>query len=481
MHRMNKYARRWGLGCLMLAMAWGAVMAQEAGISATAFGLNGDGIKRMAAGDFEGAVQAFRQARNLAPANDTLAHNLVQALNAWAVKLGDAKDYAQSVGLLREAAGLDANQPTVRSNLAVARLNWATGELEAKRLDAAEELLAKAAETATAAQVAQIDDRRAALHLLKAQDARRSGNARTAQAELKLSLQFNPTYVPSLLETADMLYRQGDNEQALEYYVEARDKDPTVEGLAAMIDKIEREQKVEGSFAKRVSGDFAVSYEGSVNESAARDVLDILWHASREIGRELDAYPSEKLQVILYTRNQYNDVVTAPEWSGAIFDGKIRVPLPGGELQDAQRARLRQTLYHEYAHAMVSVLAPDDKPPTWLNEGLACYFEMDRSARRERDDNDRRVLADLASRGELKTVEQLPATFTGISDARQAELAYRVSRNFVSWLAGRQGMSRARAVLVAINDGKPVAQAFEDAYREDLPSLEKHWADSLAY
>jgi tetratricopeptide (TPR) repeat protein len=481
MHRMNKHARRWVLGCLMLGMAWGVAMAQEAGFVARAFELNNDGIKRLHAGDDAGAVQAFRQARNLAPGNATLAHNLTQALNAWAVKLGAVKDYARSVEMLREAVGLDPNQPTMRSNLAVARLNWATGELEAKRLEAAEELLAKAAETATAAQAVQIDDRRATLHLFKAQDARRAGNARTAQEELRLSLQFNSTYVPSLLETADILYRQGDNEQALEYYVEARDKDPHVEGLAAMIDKIAREQKIEGSFEKRASGDFTVSYEGSVNESAARDVLDILWHASREIGRELDAYPSEKLQVVLYTRDQYNGAVTAPDWSGALFDGKIRVPLPGGALQDAQRARLRQTLYHEYAHALVSVLTPDVKPPTWLNEGIACYFELDRSARRERDDNDRGILAGLASRGELKTVEQLPETFTGIADARQAELAYRVSRNFVSWLAGRQGMSRARAVLVAIRDGKTSAEAIEDAYREDLPSLEKRWADSLAF
>jgi tetratricopeptide (TPR) repeat protein len=444
-------------------------------LGSTANELNTLGVERFQAGDYAGAVDALRKAANANPDNATLRRNLAQALNGWGVELGERSDYDAAVRRLREALRLDPRHAVIRANLATTRVNYGARLMDEKRFDRAERVLTDAYETATSGQLAMVDDRRATLYLLWARDQRKEGNVEGAVTRLRKALQVAPSYVPALLDMAEIAYRRGDNIDALEYYLDAQEANPAVEGLEEMIQKIFREQEIESGFEKRTDRYFTVSYEGEIDRDSAREALTILAQAYRQIGRELDAYPREKLPVVLYRHDQYASATIAPDWSGALFDGKMRVPLPKGRLDRRQQERLQQTLFHEYTHALVRETAPEAQLPAWFNEGLACMFEVDRDERRRRDAEDRKVLAMLRRQKQLIGIRALPEAFTSIRDQSEAEKAYRISRCFVGWLADRYRTDRLREVLERTGQGETVPGAIERVYGQSLAELEEAW------
>lgn len=105
-------------------------------------------------------------------------------------------------------------------------------------------------------------------------------------------------------------------------------------------------------------------------------VIQLLEQAYQEIGRTFSYYPDRTILAVLYTDQQFRDVTQSPAWTKALFDGKIHLPI-GGPIEN--EALLKKVVYHEYTHALVHQLSRG-KTPTWLNEGLALYFEEGKSS-----------------------------------------------------------------------------------------------------
>ena len=131
-------------------------------------------------------------------------------------------------------------------------------------------------------------------------------------------------------------------------------------------------------------------------------VLNALEDAYRRIGARFAYYPLERLEVILYPDEAFREITNTPHWSGAVYDGRIKLPIGG--LQRGSE-RLARTLRHEYAHAAIVTLSRG-KAPLWLNEGLAQVSE-------ETDDPGRtgRLRLALANEG-LLPLTDLEAGFT---------------------------------------------------------------------
>ena len=96
-------------------------------------------------------------------------------------------------------------------------------------------------------------------------------------------------------------------------------------------------------------------------------VLEELQAAYQDLGRAYGYYPEADIPVLLYARDDFAAVTRSPAWAGAVYDGKIRVPLGGVE---SMSPPLRALLYHEYTHVLVRFLGKG-RVPVWLNEGLA--------------------------------------------------------------------------------------------------------------
>ena len=78
-----------------------------------------------------------------------------------------------------------------------------------------------------------------------------------------------------------------------------------------------------------------------------------------------------KIDVVLYSPEQFKTVTRLPAWAVGIYDGRIKVPL-GGTAATADD--LERVLEHELVHAIVAAIA-GPTVPAWLNEGLATALE----------------------------------------------------------------------------------------------------------
>ena len=70
-------------------------------------------------------------------------------------------------------------------------------------------------------------------------------------------------------------------------------------------------------------------YEGATQKAIGDQVSSILESAYWRIGKTMNTYPSQTLNVILYTNRQFQDITRAPAWAGGGYDGRIRLPVGG--------------------------------------------------------------------------------------------------------------------------------------------------------
>jgi hypothetical protein len=115
---------------------------------------------------------------------------------------------------------------------------------------------------------------------------------------------------------------------------------------------------------------------------------------------------------------------------------------------------LGRTLRHEYGHVLVHQLT-HGRCPVWLNEGVAIWFEEQRTG--ERTDW---ALQSIAGQ-RLFRLADLIGPFTRLP-ADRVPIAYAQSYLAVNALVDRHGPQRLRALLEDIGSGV----SFESAYRE---------------
>ncbi len=291
---------------------------------------------------------------------------------------------------------------------------------------------------------------------------------RLSERELTRVVELNPRQPAAYQVLGELAYRRDDLETAASHWQKAVEMDPSNAAVKARLERIQREHRTEKDFNRDVTSHFLIKYEGREKIEAGRIVLRILEDAYGEIGRALSYYPSHEVQVILYSDRQFQEVTDAPGWSSGIFDGKIRIPIGGIE---QETPGLRRLLLHEYTHAAVRSLTP--RVPTWLNEGLAQYFEG-----REMSSSQREGLRLLAQAEKLPSLRQLEGSFMGLSGG-QAAYAYLFSLSAVRYLVDQHGMYRIKGVLEELAGGADTAKALNNAVMLSYEEIDRGWKRSL--
>ena len=215
--------------------------------------------------------------------------------------------------------------------------------------------------------------------------AQAQGRPAEAKPRLQRALEVNPRFTPAALLLGEIVYREGDLDRAIKTYETALAHAPGNADLTARLDKWREEANVHSSFIERRQDRFRVLFEGRTDAPLAAQATETLNTAFWRIGQALGAYPSDPIQVMLYTEKQFRDITRAPEWSGGLYDGKIRLPVAGA----SRSPKLFETvLSHELTHAMVSSLAPPSSRNRRTVEVLRQPFVQPRrhAARRQRRD-----------------------------------------------------------------------------------------------
>jgi tetratricopeptide (TPR) repeat protein len=188
--------------------------------------------------------------------------------------------------------------------------------------------------------------------------------------------------------------------------------------------------------------------------------------ARRRIGGDLDLYPDQRFTVILYPRPEFRRVVEAPVWSGGVFDGKIHIPYR----RDSTPPFPQRTLYHEYAHAIVHLLARNSVP-LWFNEGFATFQEH----RHARDAFNYRYIKQNPPEQTLRNLSQISELFKRRENREQARLAYEYSYSFVKFLKERHGLISLKQIINETGRTNDFADAVYNVTGRSLQSLQYSW------
>ena len=281
---------------------------------------------------------------------------------------------------------------------------------------------------------------------------------RTSDAKAKLhhALDVNPRFTPASLLLGEIVYREGDLDAAIKTYEAALALSPGNRDLTSRLQQWKQEADVHSTFIERRQDRFRVMFEGRSDAPLAARTTDTLNTAFWRVGQELRAYPANAIQVILYTEKQFRDITRAPEWSGGIYDGRIRIPVAGALRSPAL---LDRVLVHELTHAMVTSLAPRGVPQ-WLHEGLAQHFDgADVQAARRR----------LQIHGQRIPLDQLDGGFMQLT-AAGASIAYDESLIAVNAIVGRANISWTQ-VLYALAESQNARETLR-GYGIDYADLE---------
>lgn len=291
---------------------------------------------------------------------------------------------------------------------------------------------------------------------------------RNAERELLKVLEIDPKAFMAYQFLGELYYRKDDLETAVTYWEKAVAVNPGANDVRTRLERVRKEHKAERDFNRDLSGHFLIKYEGREKIEAGRIILRILEDAYGEVGRALSLYPDQEIQVILYSGQQFEEVTSAPGWSSGIFDGKIRMPIGGIE---KETPGLRGLLYHEYTHAVVRKIT--SRCPTWLNEGLAQYFEG-----RQIDTQQKEMLKRLVQTGMLPSLTNLEGPFLGFG-RDQAKEAYIISLSSVRYMIDSFGMYRIRGVLDELAKGAGTDKAISNSIMLSYEEFQRGWKKSL--
>ncbi len=328
------------------------------------------------------------------------------------------------------------------------------------------------------------------------------GNIGRAREYFEGALRFQPDNSTILIYYAALLTRTGNASQGLSYAQRAVRSAPnsadayTILGYAQfssdhtkdavaswrrslelrpdsrvreLLAKAQREQTVESDFSQGESIHFVLHYEGRQTSDAFRaQIIQALESDYDDLVRDLGSAPRDNIVVTLYTEQAFFDVTHAPTWSGAINDGKLRIPISG---LSSMSSELAHVLKHELAHSFVTQLS-GGRAPMWLHEGVAQFVEPRRLS------GEGRQLAQLFKAQSNIPLNALQGSFMNFSGA-QAYVAYAESLAAVSYINDTYGMSDVQRILQRLSEGNSAESALRATIHSDYGQLESDLARYL--
>jgi tetratricopeptide (TPR) repeat protein len=226
------------------------------------------------------------------------------------------------------------------------------------------------------------------------------------------------------------------------------------------LEKAERDAREEAEYHEGETTHFRLKYNGGAAPELARDVLKTLESEFDEISATLNYVPPEPIGVILYTNQAFMDITRAPSWSGALNDGRIRVPVSGLSSMTDELARV---LKHELTHSFVGQKT-GGRCPVWLQEGIAQYMEGKRS---------RTNAAGLSTAYEHHMEFSLLSYETSWLNLPRdaASLAYAWSLAVVETIMTENGVDDLERILERVAGGSSTEDAIRAVLRENYSEL----------
>jgi tetratricopeptide (TPR) repeat protein len=283
------------------------------------------------------------------------------------------------------------------------------------------------------------------------------------------ALEIDPANFITLRMLGEIAYFSQRLPDAKRYWDEALAIKPDDQSLIALLRKLEKENEVEGKLESSSLANFDIRYHGSDSNFNVYDIQGDLLEAYQEVGYDFNYYPVRSIVVLLYTGQEFSQIRNTPNWVGALYDGKIRLPVKG---EQQEGALIKTILWHEYTHALIND-ATGSNCPRWLHEGLAQYQQAKVAP------IDQSPLDSALRNGDLIPLSQLDRAFGFDQSASKARLAYAQAYSLTEYLVGKYGFWKINVILQEMKKGRGWRDVFEDEFLMPVPELEKEWKEGL--
>ncbi|HKI10933.1 MAG TPA: hypothetical protein VKA02_02380 [Candidatus Acidoferrum sp.] len=226
------------------------------------------------------------------------------------------------------------------------------------------------------------------------------------------------------------------------------------------LEKAERDIREEENYRENESAHFQLRYNGAAEPGLARDILHTLEGHYQQIESALNYSPPEPIGVVLYTEQGFADITKAPEWVGALNDGRIRVPVQG--LTEVT-PELSRVLRHELTHSFIQQKT-HGRAPTWLQEGVAQWMEGKRS------DESAAVLVQVYDQGHAAALSKLEGSWLGLS-GDVVRYSYAWSLANVEFIVQTGGTGDIEKILDRVAAGRSTEEALREVLHSDYGDL----------
>lgn len=209
----------------------------------------------------------------------------------------------------------------------------------------------------------------------------------------------------------------------------------------------------EGELGLVRSAHFDLRSERGLSMQASDTILQALEQAYDQLCLFWNHYPANPIPVVLHSSTATLGE-NLPDWTGALFDGKVRIPANVLDEWPQHRAVLLHELSHAFVHDMTG-----RSLPTWLDEGLAQLL-------------DGSTINRIALGAYLPSANELTGNFVAQSSPQVARALYQWSLGLVLLLMEpMEGRENMRELLRSVRSGENFPQALQKHFQTDLQSL----------
>lgn len=296
----------------------------------------------------------------------------------------------------------------------------------------------------------------------------RTGNATEALPYAEHAVRIAPDSPDTLEVLGYAQYAADRTSEAVRSWKRALELRPDP-AIAQLLAKAQRDATAQADYTQRESSHFTLHYEGQQSsEALRRDLLTTLEADYDDLVRDLGAAPHSSIPVILYTGQAFFDVTQAPSWTGALNDGKLRIPIEGVSMVTPDLAHV---LKHELAHSFINQISAG-RCPQWLHEGIAQALEPKPLA------NGSRLSALFQAQREIP-INALEGSFMRFSPL-EATLAYDESLAVVQYIDDTYGTSELQRILRRLAEGSSTEAALRATIHSDYGELQTDVAKYLS-
>jgi len=412
-------------------------------------------------GNFKGSIKYFEKAYDASPENTVIAAKLRNAYFDYATNLAEAGDCDRSAVCLKRAYTVMPG-PRSAGKLALVYAEKASTAIRAGKNEEARSNFDSALE---AASPYASSSRNLGIFLFnEAIKYYKLGKDETAIVLLKeSSLAYKNAAAFELL--GDIYYNKMELKRARFYFGKGFLLDPENHDIRGKLKKSIIDLRSAQNRESEESPHFDIRYDKSlpVNTQIVKGLLERCYS---DVGKDLKYFPDTKTVIVFYSQDDFDKIFTMSSGTRAIYDGNIRIPLPGGMIPERE---LAEYVCHEYTHAIISAKTSNNGP-VWLSEGLA-VLEAHKFAGGPLPTG-KTWLPD----GTKFTISALYAGFNRKDESEEKIRGdYALAYSAVRFIIDSWGMAGISGILDHIKAGKHFTNAIDEEFLISEKEFERRW------